>query len=98
MLRFSLAAGAMALCFAVPAFAQNTMSSPPAGTAPMSSGGMSGITCDQMMTREQAMSTSATGARLSLAQNETILARRAEAQKDDAGCKMHMEKAMKVLR
>ena len=97
MPRIPLAAGAMALCLAMPAFAQNTMSSPPAGGA-MSSGSMSSMTCDQMMAKVQRMSASSTGARMTMAQNHMHMATMAKQKGDEAGCKMHTQQAMDALK
>jgi hypothetical protein len=103
MLRISLASGALALVLAMPAFAQNTMSSQPQSpppNQPMSSTGsnMSSMTCDQMMAKAQSMSMSATGARMTMAQNETHMATMAKQKNDEASCKMHMTKAMSYMK
>jgi hypothetical protein len=94
MLRFFLAAGATALCLAVPAAAQNTMSGPSNSTTPSATPAM---TCDQMMAQANRMSMSATGARMTMAQNERHMATMAKEKGDEAGCKTHMEKAMKLM-
>jgi hypothetical protein len=107
MLQISLAFGALALVLAVPAFAQDTMSSQPqspppnqpmSATGSMSSDSMSSMTCDQMMAKAQSMSMSATGARMTMAQNETHMATMAKQKNDEAGCKMHMTKAMSYMK
>lgn len=107
MIRISLASGAVALVLAMPAFAQNTMSSQPqspppnqpmSSTGSMPSDNMSSMTCDQMMAKAQSMSMSATGARMTMAQNETHMATMAKQKNDEAGCKMHMTKAMSYMK
>jgi len=98
MLRFSMAAGAIALSMAMPAFAQTptpAQSTSPAGTTPPQTTAM---TCDQMMAKAGTTSTSASGGRMAMEQKEMTMARQAKAQKDEAGCKMHMEKAMRLMR
>jgi hypothetical protein len=98
MLRYFLAAGAIALSLTMPVFAQT--STPMQSTTP--AGAMSpqtaAMTCDQMMAKAGTMSTSASGGRMAMEQKEMSLARQARAQKDEAGCKMHMEKAMRLMR
>jgi hypothetical protein len=95
MLRIPLAAGAIALSLAMPAFAQNTMSGGSMNSnGSMSSSDMSAMTCDQMMTKARSMSTSSSGAGMSMAQKEMGMAQAAKAKNDEAGCKMHMMKAM----
>ena len=56
------------------------------------------MTCDQMMAKAGTTSTSASGGRMAMEQKEMSMARQAKAQKDEAGCKMHMEKAMRLMR
>lgn len=93
MPRISIAACAMALCFSLPAVAQNSMSSsatPAAATSAM--------TCAQMMAQADRMSTSSTGARMTMAQNERHAANVAKASNDEAGCKTHMAKAMQYMK
>ena len=97
MLRFSLAAGAIALCLAGPAAAQNTMSGP-MSTTPASTGNASGMTCDQMMAQADRMTMSSTGARMTMAQNERHLATMAKAKGDESGCQAHMSKAMSYMK
>lgn len=94
MPRIPMAACVMGLCLAMPAFAQNSMSS----TSAMSSSGTSTMTCDQMMAKAQRMSASSTGARMTIAQNERHMATMAKAKNDEAGCKMHMAKAMQDMK
>jgi len=98
MLRSSLAAGAIALSLTMPAFAQTP--APAQSTTP--GGAMSAqpaaMTCDQMMAKARSMSTSASGARMTMEQREMSLARQAKAKNDEAGCKMHMEKVMRLVR
>jgi hypothetical protein len=93
MLRLSLAAGAVALCVAIPAFAQGTMSGPSTMKAADTS-----MTCNQMMTKARSMSTHGSGAQMSMMQNQLSMASRAMANKDEAGCKMHAQKAMDVMK
>ena len=95
MLRTTLAASALALSLAMPAFAQNTMSGPPASAMKASDTSM---TCDQMMAKATSMSTSATGARMTMMQNQKHMAMLAKQKNDEAGCKMHMQKAMDMMR
>jgi hypothetical protein len=96
MHRIPLAAGAIALCLTVPAFAQyGPSASPPAA---MSTSTTSTMTCDQMMTQADRMSMSSTGARMTMAQNERHMAFMAKTKNDEASCKMHMEKAMKLMK
>jgi hypothetical protein len=95
MLRMTLAAGALALSLAMPAFAQNTMSGP--STSAMKASDTS-MTCDQMMAKANSMSVSSTGARMTMAQNQKHMAMLAKQKNDDAGCKMHMEKAMGYMK
>jgi hypothetical protein len=97
MPRIPIACCATALCLAMPAFAQNTMSSPPSGGS-MSSTSTSAMTCDQMMTQADRMSISSTGARMTMAQNERHMATMAKAKSDEAGCKMHMTKAIGYMK
>jgi hypothetical protein len=56
------------------------------------------MTCDQMMNQADHMSTSSTGARMTMVQNERHMAFEAKAKNDEAGCKMHMERAMKLMK
>lgn len=91
MPRISIACCAVMLCLAMPALAQNTMS----GTT---AGGTSSMTCDQMMRQADRMSASSTGARMAMAQKERHMAVIAKGKSDEAGCKMHMDKAMKLMR
>ena len=93
MLRMTLAAGALALSLAMPAFAQGTMSGPSAMKASDTS-----MTCDQMMAKANSMSVSSTGARMTMAQNQKHMAMLAKQKNDEAGCKMHMEKAMGYMK
>jgi hypothetical protein len=95
MLRFSIAAGAVAICLAMPAAAQNSMSGP---SSMSSAPAATGMTCDQMMAQADRMSTSSTGARMTMAQNERHLATQAKAKNDEAGCQMHMTKAMQMMK
>jgi hypothetical protein len=82
----------LALCLTVPAFAQyGPSASPPAA---MSTSTTSTMTCDQMMKQADRMSMSSTGARMTMAQDERHMATMAKAKGDEAGCKMHMAKAM----
>jgi hypothetical protein len=106
MLRISLAACVFAASFAMPALAQNTMSGPMANPPPAPGGSpsaatpandASSMTCDQMMTKAQSMSSSS-GAHMTMAQREISSAQMAQAKNDDAGCKMHAAKALNVLR
>ena len=95
MLRIPLAAGAMALLIAMPAFAQNTMSGGSMNSnSNMSSSDKSAMTCDQMMAKAQSMSANGTGAKMTMMHNEMNMAQQAKAKNDEAGCKMHMMKAM----
>jgi hypothetical protein len=80
----------MALCLAVPAFAQNTMSA--------ASSSASAMTCDQMIAKEERMSGSSTGARMSIAQNHMHLARMAKQKNDEAGCKAQVQQAMNAMK
>jgi len=91
MPRISIACCAVAVCFGVPALAQNTMTGP-------SSSASSAMTCDQMMKQADRMSVSSTGARITMAKNERHMATMAKAKGDEADCKMHMDKAMKLMR
>ncbi|MFL6691176.1 MAG: hypothetical protein ACJ8IR_13480 [Alphaproteobacteria bacterium] len=93
MLRMTLAASALALSLAMPAFAQNTMSGPSTMKASDTS-----MTCDQMMAKANSMSVSSTGARMTMAQNQKHMAMLAKQKNDEAGCKMHMEKAMGYMK
>jgi hypothetical protein len=77
----------------MPAFGQNSMST----TSTMSTSSKA-MTCGQMMKQADRMSTSSTGARMTMAQNERHMAFEAKAKNDEAGCKMHMEKAMKLMK
>jgi hypothetical protein len=95
MLRLTLAAGAFALSLAMPAFAQNTMSGPSPSAMKASDTSMS---CNQMMAKASSMATHATGAARTMAQNQMSQARMAKAKGDDAGCKMHTEKAMGYMK
>jgi hypothetical protein len=103
MFRSSFAAGAIALMAVAPAFAQSptgngmqngTMSNgnPPTG------GNMATMTCDQMLAKEQEQSGNGTGAKLTVAQNETSMANRARAAGDEVGCKMHAQNALNALK
>ena len=83
---------AMAVSLALPAIAQNSMSSA------MSSSGSSGMTCDQMMVKEQRMSGASTGARMPIAQNHMHLANMAKQKNDEAGCKAHVQQAIKAMK
>lgn len=83
---------AVAVCFALPAIAQNSMSSS------MSSSGPSAMTCDQMMAKAQRMSSSSTGARMAMAQNQMHLAKVAKQKNDEAGCKAHVQQAMNAMK
>jgi len=96
MLRIPLTAGAIALCLSVPAFAQYGPSAAP--PAAMSTGATSTMTCDQMMKQADRMSMSATGARMTMAQNERHLAFEAKAKNDEASCKTHMTNAMHYMK
>lgn len=103
MLRIPLAAAALALCLAVPAFAQGTMSGPPSQAGAMQSGNMSSnnmssMTCDQMMAKAKSMTTHGTAGQMTMMQNQMSMARQAEAKSDEAGCKMHAQKAMDVIK
>jgi len=80
----------MALCLAVPAFAQNTMSAASSSTSAM--------TCDQMMAKAERMSASSTGARMAMAQKQMHLAKMAKQKNDEAGCKAHMQQAMNAMK
>jgi hypothetical protein len=84
---------AMAVSLALPAIAQNSMSSPMS-----SSGSSSGMTCDQMMAKEQKMSGASTGARMTIAQNHMHLANMAKQKNDEAGCKAHVQQAMDAMK
>lgn len=97
MLRISLVAGAATLLLAMPAMAQNSMSSASPSNS-MSAADTSSMTCDQMMAKEQTMSANGTGAKLAMAQKERTLATQAKGSGDEAGCKMHMTKAMNALK
>jgi hypothetical protein len=96
MLRIPLTAGAMALCLSVPAFAQYGPSAAP--PAAMSTTTTSTMTCDQMMKQADRMPMSSTGARMTMAQNQRHLAFEAKTKNDEAGCKMHMAKAMQDMK
>ena len=96
MPRISIAACATVICIAVPAAAQNTMSGPSAKSTMSTTA--STMTCDQMMAQEKRMSMSSSGARMTMAQNERHMATVAKEKGDQAGCKMHMQNAMKVLK
>jgi hypothetical protein len=96
MLRIALAAGAVALCLASPAFAQGTMSGP--STASTMKAGDTTMTCNQMMAKAQSMSTHGSGAQMTMMQNQMNMAKQAMANKDDAGCKMHAQKAMDAMK
>ena len=93
MLRMTLAASALALSLTIPAFAQGTMSGPSTMKASDTS-----MTCDQMMAKAGSMSTSASGARMTMMQNQKHMAMLAKQKNDEAGCKMHMQKAMDMMR
>lgn len=94
MLRISLAAGALALSLAMPAFAQNSMSGGMNSNNGMQSDSMSAMTCDQMMAKAKASTTTGSAAKMTMMHNEMAMAQKAKAKNDEAGCKMHMEKAM----
>ena len=98
MLRIPLAAGALALCLAAPAFAQGTMSGPSNQTGAMQSNNMSSMTCGQMMAKAKSMTTHGTAGQMTMMQNQMDMARQAEAKSDEAGCKMHAQKAMDVMK
>ena len=93
MLRISLTIGAFALFLAVPAFAQG---SPPNRTTG-SANDTSGMTCNQIMERVRVMSIVGPGATMDLKQKEMIAARAAQAQNDEAGCKLHARKALQFV-
>ena len=106
MFRSSFAAGAIAVMAAVPATAQSPTGSPSNGMSngTMSNGNMSSgamqatMTCDQMLAKEQEHSANGTGAKLTVAQNETAMANKARAAGDEAGCKMHAQNALNALK
>ena len=103
MFRSSFAAGAIALAVAAPAIAQtptgNGMSNGTMSNGNMPSGGnMATMTCDQMLAKEQEQSGNGTGAKLTVAQNETAMANKARAAGDEAGCKMHAQNALNALK
>jgi hypothetical protein len=106
MLRTTLVAGAAAVLLALPALAQNSMSAGSSSNGmngTMSNGNMSNaqastMTCDQMMAKEQEHSANGTGAKLTVAQNETAMANKARSAGDEAGCKMHMQNAINALK
>ena len=50
------------------------------------------------MTKERAHTANATGAALTIAQNEMVLANRAHDAGDQAGCKMHTQNALNALK
>jgi hypothetical protein len=56
------------------------------------------MTCDEMMAKAQSMPTSYNSAAMAMAQKERGMANQAKAKSDEAGCKMHMEKVMKLMR
>lgn len=93
MLRTCLVTAAIACALALPASAQNTMSGPAPAAAPSSA-----MTCDQMMVKEQSMTMHANGARMTMAQNHMHLATMAKQKNDEAGCKMHVQKAMDLMK
>jgi hypothetical protein len=98
MLRMSLTIGGVALCLAVPAFAQGSMygqSNSTTGSVP--SNDTSAMTCDQIMLRVQSMSLTSSAVRMDLKQKEMIAAREAKANNDEAGCKMHATKALQLM-
>ena len=97
MLRMSLTAGALALCLALPALAQESMSGSPTGPTRSMPLDTSTATCDQIMTRVQARSTYSTAVRMARKQNEMVAARAAQRQNDEAGCKMHAMKALQLM-
>lgn len=102
MSRTSFLTGAAALLLALPALAQTSSTSTTAakpGAAPsaMSTEEVSAMTCDQMMTKAQSMSTTSTAAGMTMAHNEMKMAQAAKAKGDEGGCKTHMQKAMKDM-
>ena len=98
MLRMSLTAGGVALCLAVPAFAQGSMYGPSNGTTgSMPSNDISAMTCNQIMEKVKLMSISAPGATMAFKQKEMRAARAARANNDEAGCKMHAANALRLM-
>ena len=97
MLRMSLTAGGLALCLALPAFAQSSMPGPSDYTPGSPTVDTSGMTCDQIMEKVKTLSISAPGATLAWKQKEIIKARAAKANNDEAGCKLHATAALQVL-
>ena len=99
MLRMSLTAGGVALCLAMPAFAQGSMYGPSnSSTGLMPSNDTSAMTCDQIMEKVKSMSIFAAGATMALKQKEMTAARAAKATNDEAGCKTHATKALQLMK
>lgn len=95
MLRMSLAASGVAICLAVPAFAQGL--APDSTTNSMPSDDTSAMTCDQIMQKVRAHSLYSSGAIMAMKQKEMAAASAAKNQNDEAGCKMHATKALKLM-
>jgi hypothetical protein len=94
----SLTAGGVALCLAVPAFAQGSMYGPSnSTTGSMPSNDTSAMTCYQIMEKVKSMSIYAPGATMDFMQIEMRAARAARDNNDDAGCKMHATKALQLI-
>lgn len=98
MLRIPLAAGVLALCVAVPAFAQGTMSGPSSQTSSMKASDTSSMTCDQMMKKANAIYGGGSAGQMSMMQKEMGMAKEAKEANDESGCKMHAQKAMDVMK
>src|SRR5215469_9040679 len=98
MLRMSLTAGGVALCLAVPAFAQDSMYGPSNGTTGSTpANDTSAMTCDQIMEKVKTMSIQGPGAIMALNQKEMIAARTALDKNDEAACKSHATKALQLV-
>jgi len=95
MLRMSLAAGGVALCLALPAVAQGSMTP---SSSSMPSNDTSGMTCVQIMEKVKSLSIYAPGATMDFMQKEMRAAREARDNNDDAGCKMHATKALQLIK
>ena len=95
MLRMSLAAGGVAICLAVPAFAQGL--APTSTTNSMPSDDTSAMTCDQIMQNVKEHSLASSGAIMDMKQKEMVAARAAKDNNDEAGCKMHASRALKLI-